>query len=148
MKVVFFIVQLQKFFYWLKSFHSFSVTKSYNGLLCFGSWLANSMTCLNSLSSTCTSMSDQTDMTILSKLLSGTFSWIPLTTTLLRLPYWAKSLWFDSSMPTLFSSFSHFTFSLAFSSCNFWITMPFRLMISSFRYQTVNALNYGFFQFI
>ena len=86
-----------------------------------------------SLGSTCISMSDKTDMTVLSKLLSGTFSGIPLKFALLRLPYLGKSLWFDSSMATLFSSFSDFLFSLAFSSCKFLITMSFRLMISSFR---------------
>ena len=77
-----------------------------------------------SLGSTCTSMSSKTDMTVLSKLLSGTFSGIPLKTTLFRLPYWAKSLWFDSSMATLFSSFSHFSFSLAFNPANFWLLCP------------------------
>ena len=86
-----------------------------------------------SLGSTYTSMSNKTDMAVLSKLLSDTFSGIHPKTILLHLPYWAKSLWFDSSMATLFSSFSNFTFSLAFSSYKFLITMSFRLMISSFR---------------
>ena len=86
-----------------------------------------------SLGSTYTSMSNKTDMAVLSKLLSDTFSGIPLKTIILHLPYWAKLLWFDSSMATLFSRFSNFTFSLAFSSYKFLITMSFRLMISSFR---------------
>ena len=134
MKVVFFIVQLQEFFLLAKTFSQFFLLTNLTMVFCVLEvgfpirWHASI-----SLGSTCTSMSDKTDMTVLSKLLSGTFSGIPLKTTLFRLPYWAKSLWFDSSMATLFSSFSHFSFSLAFSSYKFLITMSFRLMISFFR---------------
>ena len=66
----------------------FSVNKSYNGLLCFGSWLANSMTCLN-IPRLHLYITVQQDwyMTILSKLLFGTFSGIWLKTRLLHLPY-------------------------------------------------------------
>ena len=86
---------------------------------------------------------EKTDMTVRSKLLSGTFSGILLKTTSLPLLYWAKLLWVDSSMATLFSSFSHFNFSLAFSSCRFLITVPFRLMISSFRPVMLWTMDYS-----
>ena len=133
MKVVFFIVQLQEFFLLGKTFSQIFLLA--NGLLHFGSWLANSMTQLNipRLHLHINVRQDWYDH-ILSKLLSGTFSGRPLKTTLSHLPYWAKSLWFDSSMTTLFSCFSHFSFSLAFSSCKFLITMSFWLMILSFSY--------------
>ena len=78
MEVVFFIVQLQEvFFYWLKPFHSFFLLTDLTMVFCILEiglpirWHTSI-----SLGSTCTSMSDKTDMTVLSKLLSGTFSGI------------------------------------------------------------------------
>ena len=48
-------------------------------------------------------------------------------------------------MATLFSSFfSHFIFSLALSSCKCLITMPFRLIISSFKLLMLSELSMDF----
>ena len=144
MKVVFFIVQLQEFFLLAKTFSQFFLLTNLTMVFCVLEvgfpirWHASI-----SLGSTCTSMSDKTDMTVLSKLLSGTFSGIPLKTTLFRLPYWAKSLWFDSSMATLFSSFSHFFFQPSIFILQ--IFDYYVLQIDDLIFQTVNALKYGFF---
>ena len=99
-----------------------------------------------SLGFTCTSMSDKTDMTVFSKLLLVTFSGIWLKATLLRLPCWAKSLWFDSSMATLFSSFTQFYFQPSIFMLQIFDYYVFQ--IDDLIFQTVNALNYGFFYFI
>ena len=124
-KLCFSLLNFKGFFYWLKSFHSFFLLTNLTIVFCvLEIGLSTRWNTSISLGSTSTSMSNNADMTILSKLLSGTLSGIPLKTTLLCLPYWAKLMWFDSSIASMFSSFSHFTFSLAFSSCKFLTAIP------------------------
>ena len=122
-KLYFSLINFKSFSYWPKPFHSFFLLTYLTIFFCvLDVGLPFRWHSSLSLGSTLTSMSNMTDGTIFSKSLSGTFSGIRLETALLCLPYWAKSLWFDSSMATLFSRFSHFTVSLAFSFWKFLIT--------------------------
>ena len=132
-KLCFSLFNVRSFFYWLKSFHSFFLLTNLTIIFCvLEVGLPIQWHATISFASSLTSISDKT---VLSKLSS--FWGIPLKSTLLRLPYWAKSLWTDSSMKN--------PFYLQNSIFILQVVDYYFLQIDDFIFQTVNALNYGLF---
>ena len=79
-----------------------------------------------------TPMSDEIEATVFSNWLSSMFSRMPDKTKFL-LSYCSSGLRFCFSVTILFFKVPHFACSFSFLTCNFLITISFRLMISSFK---------------